>query len=79
MRACCRGRIPQSGESGIQEFLAMTEKKMIAIAREEERQWNYPNGVVMTILWAFIHRLKTGRTIEEDFFKPKTQEIDYEI
>lgn len=33
----------------------------------------------MVILWAFIHRVTTGETVEETFFKPKVAEIDYQI
>lgn len=47
----------------------MTEKELIAIAKDEIKQWvGLPNGLPQAILWAFIHRVTTGRTIEEDFF-----------
>lgn len=58
----------------------MTEKQLIKVAKLEMREWrNIPEGLVMVILWAFIHRVTTGNTIEETFFKKPEAVPDYEI
>lgn len=57
-----------------------THKQMVAVAKLEIREWSkLPDGLAMVILWAFIHRLTTGNTVEESFFKSKPAESDYEI
>ena len=59
----------------------MTRKKLIAIARLEMAEWNasVPRGLVMIILFAFIHRVTTGETVEETFLQPTNPAPDYEI
>ena len=60
----------------------MTQKQMIAVAKDEIRIWNkLPHGLVLAILWAFIHRISTGYTVEESFFskEPTEQPIDFQI
>lgn len=59
-----------------------SQKEMQRVARLEIQAWNkVPPGLVMAILFAFVHRLTTGDTVEETFFKSaKTQQQpDYEI
>lgn len=46
----------------------ISESHLVAVAKEEITHWNLPPGLVLAILWAFIHRATTGRTIEEDGF-----------
>ena len=58
----------------------MTEKKLIAIAKQELQEWDkLPPGLAMAILWAFIYRVTHGRTIEEDFLSDHGTEIDFQI
>jgi hypothetical protein len=58
----------------------MTKKQMIKEAKAEIAAWNLPNGLVLAILFAFIHRISEGETIEEflDRCKPPARE-DYSI
>lgn len=52
------------------------------IAREEVSAWTrsgrLSEGLVMAILFTFIHRYTTGRTFEESFGE-KESELDYQI
>lgn len=58
----------------------MTQKHLIKIAKLEIDEWrNMPRGLVLAILFCFIHRATTGNTFEETFLKPKQFESDYEI
>lgn len=57
----------------------MTEKKMIEMAKLEINAWRLPPGLVMMILFAYIHRLRTGNTVEDTFFKPVEPVEDYQI
>lgn len=54
---------------------------LIEVARLEIKAWhNLSPGLVMIILFSFIHRFVTGKTLEQSFFRPKEQtEIDYQI
>lgn len=51
----------------------MTRRKMEKVAKLEIREWRdnplVPRSLVLAILFAFIHRLTTGETVEETFFK----------
>ncbi len=57
------------------------------IVRDEVRLWTrkgtLEEGVVLAILWCFVHRLTTGKTFEETFRgKPArgpARGIDYQI
>lgn len=59
----------------------MTRNQLIKVAKLEMAEWNasVPRGLVMIILFCFIHRVTTGETVEETFFKPSAPVIDYEI
>ena len=61
----------------------MTQKQLIKVAREEIAVWDgsktMPRGLVIAILFAFIHRVTTGNTVEETFFPQKAVVPDYEI
>ncbi len=58
----------------------MKQKDLIKIAKQEIKAWHgIPHGVVMVILWSFIHRVTTGNTIEESFFPDPKPITDYEI
>lgn len=59
----------------------MTKKHLLKVARLELREWksSLSPGLVMAILFAFIHRATEGETIEETFFKPVEPVPDYEI
>lgn len=60
----------------------MTRKHLIKVARQEIEEWNpnkLPPGLVMAILFCFVHRVTTGERVEETFFKPKQTELNYEI
>lgn len=59
----------------------MTRKALIEIAKLEMDCWrNVPRGLVLAILFAFIHRATTGETVEETFFRKRDQQpVDYEI
>jgi hypothetical protein len=61
----------------------MTQKQLIKVARQEIEVWDrsktMPLGLPIAILFAFIHRVTTGNTIEESFFKPMPAQPDYEI
>ena len=55
-------------------------KHLTEVARTEVEQWqNLPRGIVIAILFAFIHRVTIGEDVMETFFKPKQVEPDYEI
>lgn len=58
----------------------MTRKHLERVARAEMAEWRQlPRGLVLAILFAFIHRVTTGNTVEETFFPPATAELDWEI
>lgn len=59
----------------------LTKKHLIGIAKLEMAEWksSLTPGLVMAILFAFIHRVTEGETIEETFFKTPDPEPDYEI
>lgn len=58
----------------------MSEKKLIRIAKDEIKRWhNLNRGLALAILWAFIHRITTGKTIEDSFFGGGSVNTDYEI
>lgn len=58
----------------------MTTKGMMKVAKAEIDAWSeLPRGLVLAILFSFIHRVTTGETIEETFFHSPTTEGDYEI
>jgi hypothetical protein len=63
----------------------MTTKQLTKIARMEIAEWDrsktMPRGLPIAILFAFIHRVTTGETVEEFFFKleSKSAPADYEI
>lgn len=59
----------------------MTRKQLIKVAKQELAEWpGLPQGLALMILFAYIHRLTTGETIEETFFGGKTEPApDYEI
>jgi hypothetical protein len=49
-----------------------------AIARDEADRWDIPRGLVIAILFCFIHRLTTGETFEQTFCR-ESDTIDYQI
>lgn len=58
----------------------MTKKALIRIAKQEIDCWrDLPPGLVLAILFAFVHRVTEGETVEETFFSKRSPEIDYEI
>jgi len=63
----------------------ITDKKhLTAVARAEIQTWDsgrkaLPRGLAMAILFAFIHRVTTGETVEETFFGNQPAQADYEI
>lgn len=59
----------------------MTRKHLIKVAKLELKEWvGLPNGIALMILFAYIHRLTTGETVEETFFGGKAAPApDYEI
>ncbi len=58
----------------------MTRKHLISTAKLEIAEWHtLPPGLVMMILFAFIHRAVEGESIEQTFFKPTTPPVDYQI
>jgi hypothetical protein len=59
----------------------MTKKALIKVAKLEIAAWrrSLPEGLVLAILFAFIHRAVEGEPIEETFFKPVEPVMDYEI
>lgn len=68
------------GEGGGGVSVKITRKEMIKVAREEIRQWHgLPKGLALSILFAFVHRLTTGETIEETFFTNNSPDSDYQI
>jgi len=56
----------------------LTRAQLIQVAKQEIEAWKLPPGLVLAILFAFVHRATTGETVEETFFGPPT-EADYEI
>jgi hypothetical protein len=56
----------------------MTQRQLTQVAKEEIKEWELPPGLVMAILFAYIHRVSTGETFEQTFFPP-SQQTDYEI
>ncbi len=62
------------------DVIRVTKKELIAVAKEEMTLWEkLPLGIPMAILWAFIHRVTTGETIEETFFSNNKPVTDYQI
>ena len=59
----------------------MTRKHLIKVAKQEITEWRgLPRGIALAILFAYIHRLTTGETVEESFFGGKAAPApDYEI
>ncbi len=59
----------------------MNRKQMIRMAKLEMKAWkpSVPSGLVLAILFAFIHRATTGETVEESFFFNEPQAPEYEI
>ncbi len=60
----------------------MTRAHLIKVAKQEMKEWNssVPRGLVMIILFCFVHRATTGETVEETFFsKSQDPVLDYEI
>lgn len=59
----------------------LTKKHLIDIAKLEMREWkpSLGNGLVMAILFAFIHRVTEGEDIMTTFFRPQQPVEDYEI
>lgn len=59
----------------------MTRRHLIKIAKLEINSWHtMPRGLVLAILFAFIHRATTGDTVEQTFFpKEKKAAWSYEI
>lgn len=60
----------------------MNRTHLIQVAKQEIKEWDnqLPRGLVLAILFAFVHRVTTGETVEETFFKAKpTVVTDYEI
>lgn len=61
----------------------MTEKQLIKVAKLEIALWDesrkMPRGLAGAILFAFIHRVTTGNTIEETFFPEPAAVPNYEI
>lgn len=59
----------------------MTQKQLFKIAKEELDSWGpgIPRGLVMAILFCFIHRATTGYSIEETMHKPGPAVLDWQI
>lgn len=57
--------------------MKITRTQLIRTAKAEIAEWDLPNGLALAILFAFIHRLTTGETIEETF--RTVAQSDYEI
>lgn len=61
----------------------MTKKQLVKVARSEIAIWDrsrsMPKALPMAILFAFIHRLTTGQTVEETFFNDGDPVWSYEI
>jgi len=63
----------------------ITDKKhLTTVARAEIETWDrgirpLPRGLAIAILFAFIHRVTTGETVEQTFFGNQSKQPDYEI
>lgn len=58
----------------------MKRTALVQVARAELKAWHaLPPGLVMAILFAFIHRVTTGESLEESFFRKTDVVTDYEI
>lgn len=62
----------------------MTAKHLQKVAKLEMAAWrrlpDHLKPLLFAILFAFIHRVTTGETVEETFFKEKTEPVtEYEI
>lgn len=58
----------------------MSKQSLIKAARLEISVWRHlPRGLVLAILFAFIHRATEGCTVEESFFTRADHVPDYEI
>lgn len=61
----------------------ISKKEMDDIARDELRLWDrsgkIPQGLAMAIIFAYIHRIQTGQTVEEGFFGEPSPVIDFQI
>lgn len=58
----------------------MTKKQLIKVAKQEMQEWvNLPPGLVLAILFAFVHRVTEGETVEETFFKQPEPSQDWQI
>lgn len=60
----------------------LERKSMIEVARLEIDAWtkkgHFTKGVILAILWSFIHRYTTGQSIE-DMFGGEKPEPEYQI
>lgn len=59
-------------------------KHLTETARLEVQAWSQgrrelPRGIAIAILFAFIHRVTTGETVEESFFGEQQPQPEYEI
>lgn len=59
--------------------MTITHSKLVKVAKQEINEWKLPQGLALAIIFAFCHRLETGETVEQTFFKQPTSAIDYEI
>lgn len=57
---------------------------LVSVARSEMTAWEQgrdpmPRGLAMAVIFAFIHRLTTGETVEQTFFQKSEPTWSYEI
>jgi len=59
----------------------LTRKHAFDVAKREIAEWNVklPRGLLMAILFCYIHRLIEGESVEETFFKKREPQIDFQI
>lgn len=61
----------------------MKRADLVKTAKLEIAEWEHahglPRGVALAVLFCFIHRLETGQTVEDTFFRHPDPVPDYEI
>ncbi len=60
--------------------MKFTKSHLESVARAEAKEWrNLPSGLVIAILFAFVHRATTGQTVDELMQELSTPATDYQI
>lgn len=60
--------------------MSINRENLYRVARMELREWRgLDRGIVLAILFCFIHRVTTGERVEDTFFNCGERWDDYQI